>query len=89
MAQAVPVRVRLSAPIVYVLHTSRYFHLEVCISDVCNDIRPLSKPSDGLEFEANDWGGPEFTQVNEDRSKSFNNEIKSIMQVLKEVYCFV
>ena len=44
------------------------------------------EPSDGLEFEANDSRGPEFTSVNEDRRLAFNDEIKSSMQVMQVVY---
>ncbi len=39
-------------------------------------IKPLSKLWNLLGFETNDWRGPEFTKVNEDRSQTFNNEIK-------------
>jgi len=39
------------------------------------DNRLLSKLRNLVKFAANNWRGPEFTAVNEDRSQAFNNEI--------------
>lgn len=43
-----------------------------------------SKHRNFLEFKANDWRRPEFTQIKEDRSQVFHHEIEQISQFRRE-----